>query len=256
MCRTRRNISRLTICVPCGLLLAAATAADSRFLLAEQDPDRVSKFTIDFGELGASEAHISQTNYILEIDPDTREARFVFYYQAIDPLILPGDISTGNITVRVVSDSSEGEYDPDTREFSTSEEYAIYFEADLRLFGLKSPLVLASDSNGVVDFTSENAGTIQQKWFGSGELKDPRDPERNIPFSYTCEVNTVFTGASCDPYDVNCDDSVDLIDVEAFIDLLLGGENECVDGCSGDMNGDGEIDLLDVDPFIQRLLAP
>lgn len=256
MRRTRRNVSRLTICVTCGLLLAATAAADSRFLLAEQDPDRVSKFTIDFGPFGASEALISQTNYVLEIDPDRREARFVFYYQAIDPLKLPGDISTGNITVRVVSDTSEGVYDPETREFSTREDYAIYFEADLRMFGLNSPMVLTSDSNGVVIFTGENTGTIQQKWFGEGELKDPRDPEKKIKFSYTCEVNTVFTGASCDPYDVNCDDAVDLVDVEAFIDLLLGGSSECVDGCSGDMNGDGEIDLLDVDPFIQRLLAP
>ncbi len=60
-------------------------------------------------------------------------------------------------------------------------------------------------------------------------------------------------GASCDACDANCDGSVDLTDVEPFIELLLGGE-PC-DACTGDTNNDGSIDLKDVEGFIACLLG-
>lgn len=64
------------------------------------------------------------------------------------------------------------------------------------------------------------------------------------------------TSGNCgamDPCDTNCDGSVDLIDVEPFIALLLGGGEQCVPGCSGDTNRDGSIDLSDVASFIACL---
>lgn len=58
----------------------------------------------------------------------------------------------------------------------------------------------------------------------------------------------------CDPCgDTNCDGSVDLVDVEPFIKLLLGIEKPCQE-CAGDINGDGSVDLTDVEPFINCLL--
>lgn len=58
---------------------------------------------------------------------------------------------------------------------------------------------------------------------------------------------------ACDPCDVNCDGSVDLLDVAPFIDLLLGGGCACTQ-CAGDANGDGSVDLTDVEAFVECLL--
>lgn len=61
------------------------------------------------------------------------------------------------------------------------------------------------------------------------------------------------SAGACDPCDVNCDGSVDLTDIEPFIDLLLGGGCACTQ-CAGDTNGDGSVDLTDVEAFIECLL--
>lgn len=57
----------------------------------------------------------------------------------------------------------------------------------------------------------------------------------------------------CNPCDANCDGSVDLLDVEPFIKLLLGTDEPCLQ-CAGDVNGDGSVDLSDVEAFISCLL--
>ena len=51
------------------------------------------------------------------------------------------------------------------------------------------------------------------------------------------------------PGDVNCDGSVDLLDVQPFIDLLSSGEYSV----KADINLDGVVDLLDVAPFVEIL---
>ena len=59
--------------------------------------------------------------------------------------------------------------------------------------------------------------------------------------------------------DVNCDGSLDLGDVEPFIDALLDAEKykqkypDC-DIKRADITLDGSVDLLDVEPFITLLL--
>ena len=49
--------------------------------------------------------------------------------------------------------------------------------------------------------------------------------------------------------DVNCDNSVDLLDVAPFVEAL--SEKIFID--KADMNRDGAVDLLDVEPFVARL---
>ena len=51
--------------------------------------------------------------------------------------------------------------------------------------------------------------------------------------------------------DVNCDGSVDLLDVSPFIDLITSGEFES----KADINQDGAVNLLDVSPFIDLLTS-
>ena len=49
--------------------------------------------------------------------------------------------------------------------------------------------------------------------------------------------------------DVNCDGSIDLLDVTPFVDAILSG----VFDPKADINGDGFVDLLDVIPFVDLL---
>ncbi len=66
-------------------------------------------------------------------------------------------------------------------------------------------------------------------------------------------IFTVSAQSVCDPCDANCDGSVDLADIEPFIELLFGGK--ACDFCTGDTNDDGSIDLTDVGLFIECLLG-
>lgn len=67
---------------------------------------------------------------------------------------------------------------------------------------------------------------------------------------------TLYASAEeeCEPCDTNCDGSVDLTDVEPFIELILGGGKPC-DACTGDTNSDGSVDLSDIEGFIACLLG-
>ncbi len=58
--------------------------------------------------------------------------------------------------------------------------------------------------------------------------------------------------AACEPCDMNCDGSIDAIDIETFIGLLFDAGVPC-DTCSGDTNADGTIDAADIDGFIECL---
>jgi hypothetical protein len=65
----------------------------------------------------------------------------------------------------------------------------------------------------------------------------------------------LVTPGPCDPCDANCDGSINTLDIEPFIDVLLGGGGGC-DTCTGDVNGDGSVNTLDIEPFIDCLLGP
>lgn len=173
--------------------MATSAQATPTPLYATQDPTVPSSFTLDFGdEFGPRTANITTTNYTLEIDSPAGEAAFVDYFQTVEPLILPGGFSTGDITVRVVPGSSSGVYDGITGEFSTSEFYEVSFTGDLSMFGLESPVYLPSTSQGQINYQSPHAGTISMAWSGQGVLMDPSDPDNQLVFTYTCAVNTTF----------------------------------------------------------------
>lgn len=176
-----------------SLLISAASTAEPRVLVAQEDPNQISAFTLDFGEMGGvASSRISQTNYELEVDAEMGTARFVRYDQQVDALTLPGGFSTGNITIQVVEDSSAGTYDRRTGIFVTSELYAVHFEGDLSAFGLESPVILPSTSMGFVLLDAQTGGSIGMEWVGEGELVNPFDPNSTIQFAYTCEVSTQF----------------------------------------------------------------
>ena len=62
----------------------------------------------------------------------------------------------------------------------------------------------------------------------------------------------------CVPCDMNCDEDINALDIEFFIDLLFNGTDPCCGnrgdiGSSGDVNLDGSIDAADIEGFINCL---
>ncbi len=176
-----------------GLLATASAQARPVIVASIEDAANPGFFTLDFGMPGAlSTGSITATEYELEVDPEAGTSKLVHYYQEVQPIILPGGFSTGNIVVELVEGSSTGRYDQTTRGFTTSEMYAVHFRADLSAFGLESPVILPSTSSGTVELNGLDGGRVDLEWAGEGELLNPFDPENTLQFSYTCVVNTVF----------------------------------------------------------------
>ena len=174
--------------------LAAGSGPDRPLsIVTSEDPAQPGEFSLNFGGLGLLvSSHITTTNYELSLDPVRGTARFVNYLQHVQPLSLPGGISTGDITVEVVEGSSNGSFDAFTRTFTTSEMYAVHFTGDLSAFGLTSPVLLPSTSIGAVAVDPVEGGEVSMDWNGNGELSNPFDPSNPLRFSYRCAVNTVF----------------------------------------------------------------
>lgn len=179
-----------------GLAIVAASAsAQTRILVASPDPDRPSRFTVDFPpELGGPQsADIISTQYALKIDEGARFAAIQAYHQSVEPLQL-GPFNTGDIVVRLAG-KSNGSFQlltPDEGQFVTEEVYNVFFEGDLSPFGLFSPVPVESTSVGDVTFLTPTSGTIRMAWEGDGEIQNPNEPGRPFRFTYRCEVNSRF----------------------------------------------------------------
>ncbi len=233
-----------------GLLAASAPAwAGSTTLLAQTDPNNPSSFALNFVDFGfVTTSAITSTFYELEFDPDAGTARFLDYYQTAEPLILPGDISTGDLQIAILPGSSSGTYDSATGQFTTSEYYEIHFTGDLSAYGLTSPVYLPSTSVGTVSFSDGVRGGITMDWSGNGTLNGPGGP---LDFAYVCNVSTIFeadTGCpldGCAAGDVDRDCDVDLDDLSTLLNSF-GARGPEVLRSAGDMNYDGAIDLIDL----------
>lgn len=178
-----------------GALIATGTQAAPITVNAIEDVVQPGFFTLNFGEAGGiASGNITSTDYGLEVDPVVGTARLVEYYQEVDSITLFGQFPTGDMIIEVVEGTSEGTYDPETRVFTTSEDYAVHFSGDLSAFGLESPVVLPSTSTGTLDLTTGRFSShVDLNWNGVGQLNNPADPKNPIEFSYTCEINTNFT---------------------------------------------------------------
>ena len=204
-CAAAWRMAMLT-CVALGGLSAAASAQGGAHLgfprpqaisiLTNEHPFTPGSFTLTFDDLGyETSSGITETQFTLRVDHLQRKARFLEYSQHVDPLILPGGFSTGDITVEIMEGSSTGTYEPLTRTFTTSELYAIHFTGDLSDFGLTSPVILPSSSTGVVSVDPVQGGGVAMDWDGEGELVNPFDPPNTIKFTYRCQVSTVYPAA-------------------------------------------------------------
>lgn len=187
----------------CAALVGLAAAASAQAaqvrplsIVTHENPAAPGAFSLDFGGLGIlARSNITSTSYELSIDPIHGTAHFVSYLQHVQPLTLPGGLSTGDITVEIVAGSSSGSFDSSTRTFTTSEMYAVHFTGDLSAFGLTSPVLLPSSSVGEVAVDPLEGGEVIMDWNGHGELANPFDPSAPLAFTYACAVNTVFSAA-------------------------------------------------------------
>ncbi len=195
---TAADAGRSTMAACAALVgLAAAASAQSHAsplsIVTNENPAEPGAFTLDFVDLGfIARSNITSTTYELSVDPIHGTAHFESYLQHVQPLVLPGGISTGDITVEIVEGSSTGSFDPFTRTFTTSEMYAVHFTGDLSAFGLTSPVLLPSSSTGGLAVDPVEGGAVTMNWNGSGELSNPFDPSTPITFTYVCAVNTLF----------------------------------------------------------------
>lgn len=184
--RTAIVVGGLAACVlPVSSAWAAVVNYD-----AVNNPDEASFFAVNFGD-GDRSAEITTTQFTIAVDADAGQASFVSYYQQVDPILLPGDVSTGNITISTLPALSTGTtWDADgVRHFSITDTYVIEFEADLSGFGLTSPQYVTSTSNGTIDFGRSAIGEINADWTGQGEIGDPDNP---LIFDYLCQVRTII----------------------------------------------------------------
>jgi hypothetical protein len=237
-------------------LAASSAMAGAQALIADQDFAETSAFSLNFAFLPASPSDISFTQFDVEVDPLSGTAVFVDYYQEVAALTLPspdgqGVLSTGPLVIEIVPGSSQGTFDPVTREFQTFDLYAIHFTGDLSAFGLSSPVILPGDSLGKILNADANlaAGDIALDWDGEGFLPNPGDPTQPIPFTYTCSTKTNFeAGARCNsvcPGDVNRNCEVGLEDLT----VLLANFGEAADYTTprrGDQTNDQAVDLDDL----------
>jgi hypothetical protein len=173
----------------CALCAVAGAAADVQHLYATQNPTFTSSFTLDFGDGVSRSANITTTQYTLEADPVAQTTRFLSYHQTVDPLELPGGISTGDMIV-TIQDSLAGPYDPATGVFGTQDTYLIYHTGDLSAYGLPNPVPLSGSAGGTITYMTDSTGTIMSGWAGEGNLGTPENP---IVFHYTCNASVAFT---------------------------------------------------------------
>ncbi len=246
---------RSAVAVSTALLCSSAFGARELYQ-AFEDVTVPSTFTLEFVGFGDTAAEIAQTNFTLELDPDTGTAALVNYYQEVDALILPGGISTGALTIEVAWASSAGTYNATTGEFATNETYVISFENDLSAFGMTSPALLPGSSTGRVirDGVDPTIGKIELDWAGSGLLNNPFDPQNPLQFNYTCDVSTDFEQvpatevcplSGCDAADVDGDCSIGLGDIAGVL-AGFGASGEDVTFEMGDVTGDQVVDLQDL----------
>lgn len=244
------GIGSLARCVlALGVVAAGAGAAQAGEVLhiADQNQSVQSSFTLDFGSMGGKVTSIiTETQFVLGLDADLKTARFLTYNQSVEPLTLPGGISTGDLTITIVPNSSSGTFAPRSGEFSTNEFYSIAFTGDLTPYGLTSPVYLPGDSAGKVTYATNTTGEVELVWDGAGQLQNPQNPQMPINFTYVCKVNATFFATPKCATDLNNDGNTDQQDLGLMLAAYGSTTGQPNFLPAADLNGDGVIGQQDL----------
>ncbi len=132
----------------------------------------------------------------------------------------------------------------------------LFWEVDLGEDGRTSASV---DAEGVIYFCAND--TLLALLPSGKELWRHQFSSRLTETTPVITEGRVYVGSGaalhaierrCITCDMNCDDTIDMADVEPFVDLLLGGQR--CGYCTGDTNGDGAVDAFDIEPFLGCLM--
>jgi hypothetical protein len=226
---------------------AGSAVAGEVLHVADQNKSVQSSFTLDFGLMGGEvKSIITDTKFVLSIDADNKTAEFLTYNQTCEPLILPGGISTGDLTITIVPGSSSGTFTPRSGTFSTDEFYSISFTGDLTPYGLTSPVVLPGDSDGTVTYGTSTTGNIELIWDGAGQLQNPQNPQMPINFTYVCTVHADFFATPQCATDLNNDGKTDQQDLGVILYSYGSSTGQPNFVAAADLNNDGMIGQQDL----------
>ncbi len=127
--------------------------------------------------------------------------------------------------------------------------------------GQSGALVLASGSFQAPSAEGEYVFRLQTGV--ANVLTTPGDPPP--PYSPVVEANVVptllgaeeitFTVEVCQPCDANCDAKFNGLDVQSFVDALLGTGTPC-SSCAADLDGNETVDENDIAAFLDCLIPP
>ena len=125
-------------------------------------------------------------------------------------------------------------------------------DVDVDIPGCNRRFTLLQNNGGNNMFNPNDGTNLSWNLQGSHDtvvIDINRDGFKDL-FMATCESYHMFVNtAEAIIGDVNCDGTVNLLDVDPFIDLLASGGFKF----QADTNGDGIVNLLDVSGFITAL---
>lgn len=124
--------------------------------------------------------------------------------------------------------------------------------AGLKFMAAKFPADPATESAVLAAFGLPNNPWTEVWELTTGDLYFFTD---NNPPGPPVQIRPTFL-----PGDLNCDDSIDALDIQPFVKALLDAQAYTANNPScgyfyADMNGDAAVNVLDVEPFVAKLLG-
>lgn len=148
---------------------------------------------------------------------------------------------------------------------------SVSLSGDFAVIGAQKEDDVASGSGAAYVFRFDGVNWNEQYKLTASDLWRPRNARFGMAVSLDGDVGVVGadgtdafgdqTGSAYvfdirppwdDPCDMNCDGSVDSMDIEPFLELLFSGATPCAP-CVGDVNSDGYVDAFDIEPFLDCL---
>ncbi len=148
---------------------------------------------------------------------------------------------------------------------------SVSLSGDFAVIGAQKEDDVASGSGAAYVFRFDGVNWNEQYKLTASDLWRPRNARFGMAVSLDGDVAVVGadgtdafgdqTGSAYvfdispptdDRCDMNCDGSVDSMDIEPFLELLFNGATPC-EPCVGDVNSDGNIDGFDIEPFLNCL---
>lgn len=115
--------------------------------------------------------------------------------------------------------------------------------------GLKSVTSLAS-----VPPTLSEWGVFDDVVYSTATLRVPIGSVEAYRTTYPWSLFQHIVGIDPSLGDINLDDEVNIADINALINNIVGGEGDCLSEFMSDVNRDGEVNIADINVLIDKIL--